>query len=231
MLFLDDAKNPNFSDTDYQLAAYAAALRVLTARRIEEIDVSYELTRTSTHGEVSPVEQVIHNAVRIACDHRVPRGIETHLWKSLSAHERFYLKGIEMEGHGESRNGVYQELARGFGVQEYQSLLANTKANQTRLKTASEFGRKELSGDGFARTIVRQALFGAFKTGETDSPRDAITWFRSEVADYAAQRQRLIDILEFLSTLGKNSSLQHWHRDAEAAAVLAGALRNRQDNV
>jgi putative DNA methylase len=30
MLALDDKEDPNFSDSDYQLAAYAAALRVLT---------------------------------------------------------------------------------------------------------------------------------------------------------------------------------------------------------
>ncbi len=231
MLALDDAKDPSFSDTDYQLAAYAAALRVLTAKKIEEIDVAYELKRVRPRAEVSLVEEVIRNAVRIACDHLVPRGVETHLWKSLSALERLYLKGIEMESHGERRTGVYQELARGFGVQEYQPLLASTKANQTRLKTASEFGRKELTGDGFGSSVVRHALFGAFKTAETESPRDAITWFKTEVKDYAGQRQRLIDILEFFASLRQNASMPHWHKDAEAAAVLAGALRNRQDHV
>ena len=29
----------------------------------------------------------------------------------------------------------------------------------------------------------------------------------------------------------QNASLTHWHKDAEAAGILAGALRNRQDNV
>jgi hypothetical protein len=116
---LDDAKDPNFADTDYQLAAYAAALRVLTAKKIEEIDVAYELMRTRRKGEKSPVEDLIERAVRIACDHLVPKGIDRHLWKSLSPLERLYLKGIELESHREYRTGVYQELARGFGVDEY----------------------------------------------------------------------------------------------------------------
>lgn len=231
MLDLDDTRDPNFADTDYQLAAYAAALRVLTSKKIEEIDVSYELTRTRARGEISPIEEVIRNAVAIACDHLVPRGIDRHLWKSLSALERLYLKGLEMESHGEYRIGVYQELARGFGVHEYKPLLASTKANEARLKTASEFGRKELGGDGFAGTLVRQALFGAFKTLETESPRDAITWFTTEIEDYAANRGRLIEILEFLSMLRQNTTMVHWHKDADAAGLIAGALRNRQDNV
>ena len=228
---LDDAKDPNFGDTDYQLAAYAAALRVLTSRRIEEIDVAYELTKTRTKGERSPVEELIERAVKIACDHLVPRGVDTHLWKSLSALERFYLKGLELESHGEHRVGVYQELARGFGVDEYKPLLASIKANETRLKTASEFGNKEMGDAGFGATVVRHTLFAACKTVEMESPRDGLTWLTAEVKDYASNRTRILDILEFLAVLRHHASMPHWHKDAEAAAVLAGAQRNRMDNV
>ncbi len=228
---LDDASDPNFSDTDYQLAAYAAALRVLTSKKIEEIDVAYELSRTRAKGEKSEVEKIIEQAVKIACDHLVPVGIESHLWKSLTALERLYLKGIEMESHGESRSGVYQELARGFGVDEYRFMLASTKANQTRLKTASEFGRRELGEIGFGVTLVRHALFAAHKTAESESTADGITWFKTEVPDYRTNRQRLIDLLEYFATIGRNASMEHWHKDAHGAGLLAGALRNRQDNV
>jgi len=231
MRSLDDAKDPNFGDTDYQLAAYAAALRVLTSRKIEEIDVAYELTKARTKGERSPVEELIERAVKIACDHLVPRGVDTHLWKSLSALERFYLKGLELESHGEHRVGVYQELARGFGVEEYKPLLASTKANETRLKTASEFSNKEMGDTGFGPTLVRHALFATCKTLETDGPRDGLNWLTTEVKDYASSRARILEILEYLSTLRHHASLPHWHKDAEAAAILAGALRNRQDNV
>lgn len=41
----------------------------------------------------------------------------------------------------------------------------------------------------------------------------------------------MIEILEFLAVRRQNASLPHWHRDSEAAGLLAGALRNRQDNV
>ena len=228
---LDDAKDPNFTDTDYQLAAYAAALRVLTAKKIEEIDVSYELTRTRKKGEKSPVEELIERAVTIACDHLVPKGIDTHLWKSLTAMERLYLKGLELESHGEHRTGVYQELARGFGVEEYTPLLASTRANETRLKTATEFGRKEMNDDTFGASTVRHALFATHKTAETESPRDGITWLTTEVKDYKSSRQRIIEILDFLAARRQNASLPHWHKDAEAAGLLAGALRNRQDHV
>jgi adenine-specific DNA methylase len=228
---LDDSRDPSFSDTDYQLAAYAAALRVLTSKHIEELDVGYELTRSRTPGTKSVLEEVIDAAVRIACDHLIPVGIEPHLWKGLLPEARFYLKGLEMEAHGERRSGVYQELARGFGVQEYTNLLASTKANETRLRTASEFGRRDLGSGAFGASLVRHALFAAHKAIETEGPRESLTWLSTEVPDYATSRSRIIELLDYLATLGSNASMPHWQADAAAAALVAGALRNRQDNV
>lgn len=228
---LDDARDPNFRDTDYQLAAYAAALRVLTSKQIEEIDVAYELTRTRTSGETSPIEEIIEKAVQIACDHLVPIGLEPHVWKSLTSQERLYAKGLELESHGEYRSGVYQELSRGFGVEQYINLLASTKANETRLKTATEFGRRELGDSGFGATLLRQVLFAVHRTRETEGTGEGITWLKTEVPDYASNRQRVIELLEYLAAFRKNASMTHWHVDSDAAALLAGALRNRADNV
>lgn len=223
---LDDSTDPNFGDTDYQLAAYAAALRVLTSRPIADIDVAHELTKVRAKGEQSPVELLIENAVRIACDHLVPRGIETHLWKGLAATERLYLKGLEMESHGERRSGVYQELARGFGIDDYRLLLASDKANQTRLKTASEFGRKDLGVAGFGSALLRHALFAVFKTTETEATKDGMRWLRDELKDYWNSRERLIAVFEYLAALEQNASMAHWHQDSQSARLLAGAVRN-----
>ena len=107
-------------------------------------------------------------------------------------------------------------------------LLASTKANETRLKPADEFGNKEMGDAGVGATLVRHALFAVCKTMETDSPRDGLTCLTGRVKDYAAGRAR---ILEFLATLRHHASMPHWRKDAEAAAILAGALRNRMDNV
>jgi putative DNA methylase len=110
-------------------------------------------------------------------------------------------------------------------------LMASTKANEARLKTDSEFGRREMGEAGFGGSTVRHALFAAFKTAETESTRDSITWLTSEVKEYASARGRLLGILEFLASLRQNASMAHWHQDAQAAGLLAGALRNRDDSV
>ena len=117
MLQLDDREAPNFSDADYQLAAYAAALRVLTQyRAIEDIDVGYQLSREQGAGEDNPIERIIEDAVKTASHALVPNGLPAHLWRQLGPEEKLYLKGLEVESHGDYRAGVYQEFARGFGV-------------------------------------------------------------------------------------------------------------------
>lgn len=159
MLALDDQEDPNFTDADYQFAAYAAALRVLTHYQgIEDIDLAYQLSRERRTGETSPIEKIIEDAVKTASNFLVPAGIDRHLWKRLDAEEKFSLKGLEVESHGDFRSGVYQEFTRGFGVRKYTRLLQSGKANRTRLKTASELRRRELGGEGFGSSLLRQVL-------------------------------------------------------------------------
>jgi adenine-specific DNA methylase len=138
MQAIDDTLQPQFGDTDYQLAAYAAALRVLTSYdSIEGPDITHELFRTRAKNEASEFERIIDRAVSIATNYRIPRGISSFSWRNLEAIERLYLAGLELERHGELRQGAYQELARGFGVAEYKFLLGDAGANQARFKTPS----------------------------------------------------------------------------------------------
>jgi putative DNA methylase len=225
MLALDDQEDPNFGDTDYQLAAYAAALRVLTRyKAIEDLDVAYELSKPRKKGEISPIEQVIANAVKVACDFLLPWGFDAFVWKTLTPDERFYLKGLDLESHGEYRAGAYQELARGFGVKAYKPLLSSGKANQTRLKTASEFGARLLGESGFSASLVRNALFAVREVVRSDDAQTGKHWLRGEVRDYWTQRKNLIAILRYLATMGIKTP--HWGHDAEAARLLAGAVEN-----
>lgn len=226
MTRLEDDSDPNFGDADYQLAAYAAALRVLTAQPIEEINPEREILRERKPGEISPVEKLIRDAVKIAADHLVPRNFNPDIWRFLSPMERFYLKGLEVESHGEYRSGVYQELARGFGAAEYTELLANTRANETRLKSATEFGKKGLSGAGFDGSLLRQCLFAVHQVRQTEETQTGLNWLKTELPDYWNQRERIIHLLDYLASLVRVSSMAHWRKDGQAAELLAGTVRN-----
>jgi putative DNA methylase len=227
MLAIDDKDAPNFGDTDYQLAAYAAALRVLTQySEIEGMDIKHELFRERGKGEKSEFEKVIDRAVEIACNHLVPDDFSEFHWKNLSADERLYIKGVELEKHGEFRNGAYQELAKGFGVRDYTFLYATTKSNEARFKTASEFKRANLKGDGFDLTLVRHLLFAIHETASKETVQEGLNYLKVEVPDYWTIRKRALEILRYLSRLEPIPHLPHWRKDAEAARILVGAVEN-----
>jgi len=227
MLALDDQEDPNFADTDYQLAAYAAALRVLTGySEIEGHDIKHELFRQRQAGEKSAFEQVIDRAVEIASDHLIPKGLEQRYWKVLSASERLYLKGLELEKHLESRSGAYQELAKGFGVRDYTNLFCRSQANAVRFKTGSEFKRTALGSGEFGSTPLRNILFAICETVRTDDAKQGLFWLREEVSTYWEQRKQIIAILNYLAALVHISHMTHWEKDADAALRLAGAVEN-----
>jgi adenine-specific DNA methylase len=228
MLDLEDQEDPNFSDADYQLAAYAAALRVLTAySAVDEIDAERDLFRARAKGERSPLAGLIERAVKIASEFLIPDGLDRRVWKSVGPEERFYLKGVEIEAHGEYREGVYQEFARGFGVNDYTPLLASTAANQTRLRTPSEFKGRDLQGSGFPGTLLRKLLFAIFTTAQQPDhdPRPARTYLKQDLADYWERRQLVISLLTYLSEKPKPfGTMSHWQIDVEAARLLRGSI-------
>lgn len=226
MLALDDPSEPNFSDADYQLAAYAAALRVLTAQPIEDIEIEREITAVRRPGEEGRLERLIREAVRVACDYLIPQGIESHIWRGLTPAERFYLKGLEVESHGEYRVGVYQELARGFGVSDYADLLASTRANQTRLKTPRQFGRRQVIAGGFGSSLLRQVLFALWAAEEQQEPRRGLDYLKTELPDYWEAREKMIAILEYLSRLRRVSGMEHWQQPSEQAEMIAVLMRH-----
>lgn len=233
MTQLDDASDPNFGDSDYQLAAYAAALRVITSNTIDkdEIDPIRAIYDDTDDSATQKVEELILNAVAVACEHLSPQGITKTHWRGLMDTERFYLKGLEMESRGERRSGVYQELARGFGAKDYKELLESDKANQTRLKTASEFSSRNLANEAsrFSNSLTRHLLYALHIANKQDETRAGLNYLRTELPGYWTERERAIHLLEFFARFGGVESMNEWRKDAEQARLLAGALRN--DNI
>lgn len=225
MTEIEDRDDPNFEDTDYQLAAYAAALRELTRyRHIEDIDIHYELTRERRTGEQSEIEKIIDSAVRVAMDYLVPSGFDRAIWRTLTPEERFYIKALEVQSHGEHRSGVYQEMARGFGLRDYRLFLKSDKANETRLMTAIEFGNKELGREGFGQSLLRQVLFAIRQTHVEENPRPGRHWLHTETPDYWGNRQRILQLMRYLET--RCDGIPHWQEDVAATRVLRGLVEN-----
>lgn len=228
MRALDDKDDPNFSDADYLLAAYAASLKVLTSyKQIEDIDVAYELSKERKSGDESPIEQIINQAVKIAYDYLTPSGFDSYSWKLLTAEERFFIKGIDFETDGIKKIGAYQELARGFGVTDYKELLASTRANQARLKTASEYAMRGIGGsDGFAASLLRNILAALYQCIRAENTLSGKNWLRNEVTDYWNQRTLIMELLDFIAALGEFDDMEHWKEEAHYARMLRELVKN-----
>lgn len=97
---------------------------------------------------------------------------------------------------------------------------------KTRLKTASEFGRRMLSGEGFASSKVRQVLFATHQVTRTEETANGLNWLKTELPDYWAARESLIEMLDCLGRLDRIAGMDHWKKDSESARLLAGAVRN-----
>lgn len=251
MQALDEGGEPNFNDADYQLAAYAAALKVLTQYgNLDGKDVEHEVFAVRGKGEKSDFQAVIERALGIACDTLIPRGLDS-AWRDLSLVERYYLRSLDIESRGERRKGMYEELARGFGVLDIKPLLKSDKANGTRVATPTGLaasvmgpvegvqaaaaglpaarGRAASSGPHpFAASPLRHLMFAVRETAAADnSPEPGRQYLRDTFGQgYWGKREGFVNLLEWLAALGNAEGMQEWTADSEAARMLAGRLRN-----
>lgn len=251
MQALDEGGEPNFNDADYQLAAYAAALKVLTQYgNLDGKDVEHEVFAVRARGEKSDFQTVIERALGIACDTLIPRGLD-NAWRDLSLVERYYLRSLDIESRGERRKGMYEELARGFGVTDIRPLLKSDKANGTRMFTSTGLGasvmgpvegtqnaapglpaaRGRASAAGphpFAAAPLRHLMFAVRETAAADnSPEPGRQYLRDTFGQgYWGKREGFVHLLEWLAALGNAAGMGEWVTDSEAARMLAGRLRN-----
>jgi putative DNA methylase len=253
MQALDEGGEPNFNDADYQLAAYAAALKVLTQYgNLDGKDVEHEVFAVRTQNEKSDFQMVIERALGIACDTLVPRGLDSS-WRNLSLVERYYLRALDIESRGERRKGMYEELARGFGVTDIGPLLKSDKANGARMFTPSGLAasllapipgaepnsaalpaRRGRASTGaphpFAASPLRHLMFAIRETASADSsPEPGRQYLRDTFGQgYWGAREGFIALLEWLAALANAEGMNEWIADSEAARILAGRLRNDQ---
>ncbi len=251
MQALDESGEPNFNDADYQLAAYAAALKVLTQYgNLDGKDVEHEVFAERGKGEKSDFQTVIERALTIACDTLIPRGLD-NCWRDLSLVERYYLRSLDIESRGERRKGMYEELARGFGVTDIKPLLKSDKANGTRMFTPTGLatsvmgqlvgqeqatgglsntrGRASAAGPHpFAGSPLRHLMFALRETaGAGNNPEPGRQYVRDTFGQgYWGKREGFVNLLEWLAALGNAKGMGEWGADSDAARILAGRLRN-----
>ena len=223
---------PDFTDADYLLASYAAALKVLTGYgEIDGIDIDYWLS--GDRNEESPVEKLIKKARGVANSYLIPEEFEKNHWFELSNAERFFIRGLELEMNNEHTIGAYQELAKGFGVKEYKTMFHNFEANNVRLKTPSEYKMSYLENEfnekDFSGSLLRHLLVAILESAKNDSTNSGRTYLKgvfNQSQDYWYKKPLMREILTFISKIEMVDQMEHWHEEAKYAKLLREALKN-----
>ena len=227
---LDDKEDPNFSDPDYVLAAYAASLKVLTnCGGIGEIDLDYELDKAINDPKNSKIVALIERAKKQAYDCIIPAGFDNFLWKELCPAERFYIKGLEYEKNGGYQISAYQEYARGFAITSYSQLTASGRANTCRLKTPSEFAMRTISdAPHFEKSTLRLVLAAIhIAIKEDEEPSKGLRHIKSNLlSEYWNSRDMLKQLLKFLKDAKGIANMPHWEKAAQMAEHLFVLIDN-----
>lgn len=230
MLELENKEEPNFSDPDFVLAAYAASLKVLTSyKTIEDLDLDYELNLAINNPAQSSIVKIIEAAKKIAYDCVIPLDFESYLWKDLANAEKFYIKGLESEKHGNYQISTYQEFARGFNIGGYSQMMSSEKANTARLKTPVEMAARTINEvPDFENSLLRTVFIGIY-TGikEDENPSRALGYIKNELPNYWDKRDMIKQLLSFIKdTKDIDNMTPHWEQSATMADLLHSLVTN-----
>ncbi|HAS91820.1 MAG TPA: DNA methylase [Clostridiales bacterium] len=227
---INDKDDPDFNDADFILASYAAALKAITSyKEIAGIYIPYWLAQGRDSAEINPIVELISKAQDIAYNYLIPEGFDTFIWRELSKEERFFIRGLELEMDNIYKIGDYQELARGFGVTDYTDMFYSTTANKTRFKTADEFKRRHIGGDGFGSTLARHLLVAINDCINENKSSAGVAYLKSiyqENNEYWKKKNIMIELLNFISRVESIGHMEHWKQTGYFAKVLREALRN-----
>ncbi len=236
-----------YTDTDYLLAAQAAAAEVVTGyASIDGVDLEAELRTSNAERGRSALRSLMENAKRSATDFLVPpamvRSIKRavgmdpyQFWREFSPEEKFLLKGLEVEAQGVFKIGAFQDLGRAYGLSDYESLLGPTRANDTRTKLPDELPRPDsLRFDEIpaaSRSLWRHSptcqIYHALKLlhGGADIER-AVKHLVDTTDFWNLRTTRLAVILTYLKET--TAYLSHWRPYHDHLAALTIGVEHRK---
>ena len=212
-----------YTDGDLTLAAYAAALRVVTSyATIDRRDVGADVFREIKKNERTPLRLLIDYAADVANRELVPRGFPAGAWRDLEPASRFYVRMLDMEARGNPKVADFQNFAKSFALADYAELMGSTVANAASLAGAATLKGKLLRDPVLAGQPLFQLLFAVWKTIEKNDPKVGVTHLKTQPGfDYWQKRAGLIELADYLAEKTKVTRPD----DSSAAAELAEALK------
>ena len=223
-----------YQPVDFQMAAYTAAMRVLTGCDvIDGVEMRREAEAPGVRA-VAMVDALIRYAQDVAEELLRPAGLPAALergWNMLNAAERFYLKTAALEREGSQKLDMYTNMARALRVAGHERLMsAESRANNARLKLSDELGSGDRDPEDEWGGSPLRALLNAMRLLRQGEEAEQVLAALAEDCRgrYALLRETLAGMAEFLARArGGRADKGGFtpQKEAECARVLAEALR------
>ncbi|WP_190599699.1 hypothetical protein [Synechocystis sp. FACHB-383] len=226
MLNLNEAASAHgasvFTDSDLQMAGYAAAMKVLTQYTVVDgRDVTALALQPRQKGQTTVVDDIVQYASEIANNLLIPdrlRAINAETWGEISGVERFYLRMLAIEKAGGKKLDNYQNFAKAFHV-----ALASVKPNNARLKGAKDFKPRELASGDLAETLLSEILMAIQELLADKDPKVVMSQIRTSLDDtYFTKRPHLIAMAQYMAEMLENQRPQ----ESQKAQIIAGRIQN-----
>ena len=234
-----------YTDTDYLLAAQAAAAEVVTGyTSIDGVDLDAELRTPNAVRGRSALRTLMENAKRTATDFLVPPVMDRAIrkagagdpyafWRQFCPEEKFLLKGLEGEAQGVFKIGAFQDLGRAYGLSDYEELMGPTKANDSRTKLPKELPRPDAvrfdevpaSDRGSWSHSPTRHIYHALKLLAGGAEIDRAVKHLVDTTDFWNTRAtRLAPIIAYLREI--TAGLDNWASYVDQLAALSIAIEN-----
>lgn len=223
-----------YQPVDFQMAAYTAAMRVLTGCDVMDgVEMRREAEAPGVRA-AAMVDALIRYAQDVAEELLRPAGLPAALergWNMLNAAERFYLKTAALEREGPQKLDMYTNMARALRVAGHERLMsAESRANNARLKLSDELGSGDRDPEDEWGGSPLRALLNAMRLLRQGEEAEQVLAALAEDCRgrYALLRETLAGMAEFLARArGGRADKGGFtpQKEAECARVLAEALR------
>ena len=80
--------------------------------------------------------------------------------------------------------------------------------------------------DKFSTSLFRNVLAAIYQSIKSEDTSKGRNWLRNEVTNYWNQRTTIIELLNFISTLGHHQHMTHWEDEAKYARLLSELVKN-----
>ena len=216
-----------FNDADLQMAAYAAALKVLTGyTEFDGQDVTSLALQPRNRREETVVDEIVRYARQVANDYLIPerlKELNPETWREeLASPERYYLRLLAIEQSGQFKLENHQNFAKAFQI-DSTPLMASRSANDARLKGASDFRPIELMEGMLGGTVLGNVLIAIQELLQEREPKTVIDQMKSTMdADFYRKTEHLIAVAQYIADmLGSRRP-----EEARMAEIVANRIYN-----